>query len=142
MWRLALVFLGFPALADSVVATRTIRAQTPLTAEDLVLVAMDIPGALTDSAAAIGQEARVAIYAGRPIRQADLGPSTVVDRNQIVPLAYTAGGLTILTEGRALARGGVGDVIEIMNLSSRNKVLGQIGPDGVVRVGSRPEGIE
>jgi flagella basal body P-ring formation protein FlgA len=59
----------------------------------------------------------------------------VVDRNQIIPLAYAAGDLTILTEGRALARGGVGDVIEVMNLSSRNKVLGQIGPDGVVRVG-------
>lgn len=135
MWRILLIFFALPALADSVVATRTIRAQTALTAEDLTLVAMEIPGALTDTAAAIGQEARVAIYAGRPIRQADLGPSAIIARNQIIALAYTAGGLTILTEGRALARGGVGDVIEVMNLSSRNKVLGQIGPDGVVRVG-------
>ena len=56
-------------------------------------------------------------------------------RDRIIPLAYAAAGLTLLTEGRALARGGVGDVIEVMNLSSRNKVLGVIGPDGVVRVG-------
>lgn len=135
MWRILLICLAFPAMADSVVATRTIRAQTTLTSEDLTLVAMDIPEALTTTTAAIGQEARVAIYAGRPIRQADLGPSTIIDRNQIIALAYTAGGLTILTEGRALARGGVGDAIEVMNLSSRNKVMGLIGPDGVVRVG-------
>ncbi len=137
MWRIVLFLAASPALADSLVATRTIRAQTALTAEDLVLVAMDIPGALTDTAAAIGQEARVVIYAGRPIRQADLGPSAIIDRNQIIPLAFDAGGLNILTEGRALARGGVGDVIEVMNLSSRAKVIGQIGPDGVVRVSPR-----
>jgi flagella basal body P-ring formation protein FlgA len=135
MWRALLFLAACPALADSVIATRTIRAQTALMAEDVTLVAMEIPGALTDLAAAVGQEARIIIYAGRPIKPADLGSRTVVDRNQIIPLAYAAGDLTILTEGRALARGGVGDVIEVMNLSSRNKVLGQIGPDGVVRVG-------
>lgn len=135
MWRLALLLIPLPALADSLVATRTIRAQTALTAEDVTSVAMDIPGALTDPAAAFGQETRKVIYAGKPILAGDLGPSAIVERNQIIPLAYTAGSLSILTEGRALARGGVGDVIDVMNLASRNKVTGQIGPDGVVRVG-------
>ncbi len=135
MWRLALLLIPLPALADSLVATRTIRAQTALTAEDVTSVAMDIPGALTDPAAAIGQETRKVIYAGKPILAGDLGPSAIVERNQIIPLAYTAGNLSILTEGRALARGGVGDVIDVMNLASRSKVTGQIGPDGVVRVG-------
>ena len=88
-----------------------------------------------DPAAAIGQETRKVIYAGKPILAGDLGPSAIVERNQIIPLAYSLGGLSILTEGRALARGGVGDVIDVMNLASRNKVTGQIGPDGVVRVG-------
>ena len=135
MWRLALLLIPLPALADSLVATRTVRAQTALTAEDVTSVAMDIPGALTDPAAAIGQETRKVIYAGKPILAADLGPTAIVERNQIIPLAYTAGSLSILTEGRALARGGVGDVIDVMNLASRSKVTGQIGPDGIVRVG-------
>jgi len=43
--------------------------------------------------------------------------------------------LLILTEGRALTRGGVGEMIEVMNLTSRTKVSGQIGTDGVVYVG-------
>jgi len=132
---LAMCLTAWPALAESVVATRPIRAQTVLTAEDVTLVAAQIDGALTDISAVLGQEARVTIYAGRPVRAADLGPPTMVDRNQIVPLTYRTGGLSITTEGRALARGGVGDVIRVMNLASRTTVSGLIGPDGAVVVG-------
>lgn len=135
MWFLA-VFMLFPSMvqADSLVATRNIRAQTVLGATDMALVAADIPGALPSVESALGLEARVTLYAGRAIRPADVGPSAIVDRNQIVPLAYQAGGLAILTEGRALARGGVGDVIRVMNLSSRTTVTGRIGADGMVQV--------
>ena len=135
MWRVVLLLIPVEALADSLVATRTIQARTLLTAEDVTLVAAEIPGALAAAGLAVGQEARVAIYAGRAIRAADVGPSAIVDRNQIVPLAYQSGGLVIMTEGRALGRGGAGDVISVMNLASRTKVFGQIGADGVVRVG-------
>jgi len=135
MWRvLAMLVLGTPVLADSVVATRTIRAQTVLGPEDLTLVAADLPGALTDPALALGLEARVAIYAGRPVFLSDLGPPTLVGRNQIVPLIYLSASLAISTEGRALARGSEGDVIKVLNLASRTTISGQIGPDGAVYV--------
>lgn len=134
MWRLVFVFLPLQAAADTLIATRTIPAQTVITAEDFTLVAAQIPDALTDASLAIGQEARVAIYAGRPIRAIDLGAMAVVERNQIIPLVFQAGGLAILTEGRALARGAAGDVIAVMNLSSRTKVFGTVGPDGSVHV--------
>lgn len=135
MWRLALALLPLPVLADSLVATRVIRAHEVVTTEDVALVAADLPDALTDPAAAIGQEARVAIYPGRAVRAADLGTAAVVERNQIVALIYRAGGLTILAEGRALDRGGPGDVVEVLNLSSRTKLTGRIAPDGSVVVG-------
>jgi len=135
MWRALLILAAGPVWADSVVATRPIRALSVLTAEDVTLVAAQIDGALTDPAAAVGLEARVAIYPGRPIRAADLGPRATVERNQIVPMAYRARGLAILTEGRALQRGGVGDAIRVMNLTSRTTVTGQIAPDGMVVVG-------
>lgn len=135
MWRWALLFLPVPAFADSLVATRTIRAQSVLVAEDLTRVEAEIPGALADPAEALGLEARVTIYPGRPIRAEDLGPPALVDRNQIVPLVYETGGLSILTEGRALERGGEGDLIRIMNIGSRTTVSGRVGADGVVRVG-------
>jgi flagella basal body P-ring formation protein FlgA len=62
----------------------------------------------------------------------------VVERNQIVPISFLSGGLAIKAEGRALARGGVGDVIRVMNLQSRTTVSGQIAPDGQVLVGLTP----
>jgi flagella basal body P-ring formation protein FlgA len=130
-----LLALSAPAAAESLVATRTIRAKTLIAPEDLTLVSAEIPGALTDPDAAVGLEARVAIYAGKPVRPGDLGPPTLVERNQLVTLVYRSGELAISTEGRALSRGSEGEEIRVMNLGSRNTVTGRIGPDGTVYVG-------
>ncbi|HMS95596.1 MAG TPA: flagellar basal body P-ring formation chaperone FlgA [Tabrizicola sp.] len=136
MLRLALLFLtALPAAADSVVATRTLRAQTVIAPEDLNLVAADLPGALTDPAAAYGLETRVAIYAGRPVREEDIGQPTLVQRNQLVTLIYVSAALAISTEGRALARGSEGEVVRVLNLASRTTISGRVGPDGAVYVG-------
>jgi flagellar basal body P-ring formation protein FlgA len=129
-----------PAQADSLIATHTIRPQTILTSADFAVVDADIPGALTDPAAAIGLEARVTLYAGRPISVDDVGRAAVVERNQTVALIYRSGGLSILTEGKALARGGPGDIIKVMNLTSRTTVMGIIGLDGTVAVTSSVKG--
>ncbi len=139
---LAMMMMVLPvgALADSMVATRTIRAQTILTADDFALVDADIPGALSDPAQAIGLETRVTLYAGRPISSRDLGSAALVERNQTVLLVFRSAGLSILTEGRALDRGGVGDVIKVMNLASRTTVIGTIDLDGSVSVNSGNEG--
>jgi len=134
-WFFAVMLLVQPAFADTVIATRTIRAQTLIEPGDVALVAAEVPGALTDTALAIGQEARVVLYAGRPIRGGDLGPAAVIERNQTVTLQYSVGGLAIATEGRALGRGGPGDVIRVMNLASRSTVSGRVQPDGTVAVG-------
>ncbi|WP_374430787.1 flagellar basal body P-ring formation chaperone FlgA [Tabrizicola sp.] len=136
MLRLALILaLAAPVSAESLVATRTIRAKTLIAPEDLTLVSAALPGALSDPAQAVGLEARVSIYAGKPVRAGDLGPPTLVERNQLVTLVYLSGGLAISTEGRALSRGSEGDEVRVMNLGSRNTVTGRIGPDGAVYVG-------
>ena len=136
MLRIALLLLiAAPALADSVVATRTIRPNSLIAPEDLTLVAADLPGALDDPSAALGLEARVAIYAGRAVRLADLGPPALVQRNQVVALIFLSGSLAIATEGRALARGAKDEVIRVINLASRTTVSGRVGADGAVYVG-------
>ncbi|TAG23451.1 MAG: flagella basal body P-ring formation protein FlgA [Rhodobacterales bacterium] len=136
MWRwvLLLVFAS-PALAESVVATRTLRPNTVIGPEDLTLVDAVLPGALSDPALALGLETRVAIYAGRPVLQSDLGSPTLVQRNQVVSLVYLAGSLAISAEGRALSRGSEGETVRVINLASRTTVSGRIGPDGAVYVG-------
>lgn len=143
MRALILAWLGClmaaPVAADSVVATRTIRAHTVIAPGDVGLADGEVPGGLTALSQAVGLEARVMIYAGRPLRASDLGPPAVIDRNQIVTLRFRKGGLTIATEGRAMTRAGVGDVVRAVNLSSRLSVSGLVASDGSVLVtGSDP----
>ena len=130
----AALLAGLPAWAETLVATRTLRATTLIGPGDVVLISETHPGALSTPEEAVGQEARVALYAGRPIRPGDVGPAAVVDRNGIVPLVFRRGGLTILAEGRALGRGAPGESVRVMNLSSRSTVSGVIAPDGSVHV--------
>ena len=132
----ALVFLAMagPVAADTVVATRTIRPQSVLTLADLALQEGDMPGAFDRPEALIGQETRVVLYAGRPVLPEDVGPPAIVERNQIVTLAYDRAGLSIRVEGRSLARAAVGETVRVMNLSSRSTLSGRVQADGTVLV--------
>lgn len=134
----ALAALATPVAADTLVAVRTMRAETIIGPGDVERVPGDTPGAMELPEDAIGQEARVNLYAGRPILWDEVGPPAIVDRNEIVALNYSRGGLTISTEGRSLGRGGVGDQIRVMNLSSRSTVTGIVREDGGVWVTGAP----
>lgn len=133
---LVLIFLLWPSLAlsESLVATRLIRATDVIAAGDVAYHAQAVTGAATHPDQVIGLEARVALYPGRPVRLADLGPAAVIERNDIVRLVYRRGGLVILSEGRALARAGLGDTITVMNLGSRQSVQGVVTTVGMVEV--------
>lgn len=136
---LVLWLVPLPAFADAVVANRVIRAGHLIAAADISVVDAIIPDTMADPAQVVGHEARVALYPGRPIREGQIGPPAIVHRNQVVSMSYVLGTLVIFTEGRALDRGGVGDVIPVVNLGSRKTVQGRVMPDGSVSV-SRSEG--
>lgn len=127
-----------PAPAETLVAARTIRAQTVLAPGDVAVIEAMVPGALARPEEAIGLEARVALYEGRPIRAGDLGPPALVERNGRVTLLYRRGALSITAEGRALDRAGPGDSLRVINLDSRTTVTGRVAPDGRVLVGATP----
>ena len=136
MIRLALLLtlLAGPIAADTLIAARTIPARSIIGPEDILVRDIDALGALETPALAIGQEARVALYAGRPIRAADVGAPAVVERNQIITLIYRHGVIMISTEGRALDRAGPGDRIRVMNISSRTTVSAQVDATGTAFV--------
>lgn len=126
---LALALAG-PASAE-ILALRTLPAGSIIDAGDID------PGEgtlLAEVEAILGQQTRTIIYAGRAISPAQLAPPRLVERNQIVTLAYDAGSLSIRTEGRALAAGAAGEVIRVMNVASRSTVLATIRADGVLTV--------
>lgn len=131
---LILALLATPAASDSVVAAKNLRPGMVVTAQDVKLVAADIAGGFQLLEDVIGQEVRVVLYAGRPVLPNDIGPPSLIDRNQIVTLVYTAGPMTILTEGRSLGRGAIGDRVRVMNLSSRTTVTGSVSANGDVIV--------
>lgn len=135
----AMVILALPAAApaDTLVATRTIRAMSPIGPEDVAVADREVPGGLRTPDAAVGMEARVVLYAGRPIRSGDVGPPALIERNQIVALSYRRGALVIQAQGRALARAGAGDTIRVMNTDSRNTVTGTVTAAGTIRVAGR-----
>jgi len=136
MIRLALLFLIWANLAGAevLVAVRTIPAQTVIAPEDLAFKDTAIAGGLTDQSLLVGMEARVALFAGRPIRLDDVRPPAVVQRNQIVQLNYQTAGLSIKTDGRALDRASAGEIIRVMNLASRTTVTATIDEFGVAHV--------
>lgn len=121
-------------IADTVVAARTIRAQSVLSANDLALKDIDVAGGVKDVSQLVGQESRVALYAGRPIRLNDVGPPALISRNQVVQIVFQSHGLSITAEGRSLGRAGVGEHVRIMNMSSRTTISGVVGADGRVFV--------
>ncbi|MEL6464875.1 MAG: flagellar basal body P-ring formation chaperone FlgA [Pseudomonadota bacterium] len=121
-------------LADTVMPTRTLRPGTLIAASDVILRDGVSPGMFDRVSDVIGQEAKIALYAGRPIPFEAIGAPAIVNRNQIVPLFFNAGGLSIETEGRALERGGVGDRVRVMNLGSRATLFGFVQEDGSVKV--------
>ncbi|MAQ81770.1 MAG: flagella basal body P-ring formation protein FlgA [Maritimibacter sp.] len=131
-----LFLLAAPAAAETVVAARTIRAQAIITPADVTVIEKTVPGTLSLPAEAVGLEARVILYSGRPIRPGDIGPPAIIERNQIVTLIYRSGPLSIAAEARAMSRAGVGDAVRVMNLASRTTVTGIVRADGTVSVGA------
>ncbi len=132
--RLLFIILAFPAIADTVVPARTIRANAVITETDVTLVASSKAHGYGRIADVVGQEARVVLYPGRPILLDDVGPPAVITRNQLVRVRFLGNGLSIVTEGRALERGAIGDRVRIMNLASRATLFGQVQEDGTIQV--------
>lgn len=130
---LSLVLAG-PVSAESLIAARAIIGSSIVGEADIRVARRKIEGALTDPASVVGREARVTIYAGRPIRAGDLRAPALIERNDIVRLRYRSGGLVIEADGRALGRGAAGERISVMNLTSRTTLSGLVRENGYVEV--------
>ncbi|MQY41984.1 flagellar basal body P-ring formation protein FlgA [Epibacterium sp. SM1969] len=122
------------AIAEIIVPVRNIRPKEIIAPSDLTHKQVSVVGAIAVADELVGQEARVALYAGRPIRPGDFGPPAIIERNDLVTLRFRNGSLTIATEGRALGRGAEGESIRVMNLSSRTTVSGRVKADGSIEV--------
>ena len=103
--------------------------------EDLALAEAAVPGGVAAIEDAIGLEAKVALYPGRPILASQLRAPALVERNAVVRMSYASGPLRIVTEGRALDRAAAGELVRVMNLASKQTVSGVVAADGTIEVG-------
>lgn len=125
--------------AQIVLPVRTIPAGSLIGPDDVVLRPSSNPPAADVIRAlelVVGREARRSLYADRPIRRAEIGPVTLVERNARVTLRYRNGAMHLTTFGRALDAGGIGELIPVMNMDSRRTVHGRISGLEMVDVGS------
>ena len=133
---IATMVLPQPTSADVVVPARTLRSQSIINASDLLVQPGVSSGTFAKISDLVGLEARVVLYQGRPISISDVGPAAIIERNQSVTIVYSTGSLKITATGRALARGGVGETLKVMNSESRNIVFGMVTNDGNILVQS------
>jgi len=133
-WILTLLFCATSVAADIVTPLRTLRPGSLIELDDLTVRDGAHDGAFDRISDVVGQETRLALYAGRPILFEAVGPPSIVNRNEIVALRFHTAGLTITTEGRAMERGSKGDRIRVMNLQSRTTLFGLVQGNGTVKV--------
>ena len=110
--------------ADRVLANRTLPVGSIVSPTDLSAPAEHM----------VGLEVRRAIFAGYPVTADNLGPPTLVRRNEIVTMQFASGAIQLRSEGRALGAGGKDEVIEVMNLASRMTVRAVVVATRIVEV--------
>lgn len=85
----------------------------------------------------VGKTARRTLLPGRIIAQNAIGERDLVSRGSIVPAVYVSGTLVITASVVALQSGALGSVIQVRNVDSGKVIVGQVDPDGSVRVSGK-----
>jgi len=81
-----------------------------------------------------GQAARRPLRARQPIYAFDVRNPVIVKKGQLVTLVFSLPGIELTAQGQALADGGKGDVISILNARSHRTIEGRVSGAGTVSV--------
>lgn len=128
----AYAVIDVPALTHDVAAGEIIGPLDLLTIE---LPAERMSSTLITSTEAVaGQAARRALRARQPLYAYDLKKPVVVKKGDLVTLVFALPGIELTAQGQALADGGKGDVIAVLNARSRRTIEGRVSGAGTVTV--------
>jgi len=129
--------------AAVVVAAGQLRKGDIISEEDLRIE--PLPAALksddeeqfyTEVTEIVGKQLRRAISNGQPLKGSDVGPPIVVTRNQLVMIEVVAGSVSVMTQGKALNDGAVGDLVQVEAVGSTNrkKLMAQVVDSNTVQI--------
>lgn len=123
---------------EVVIANRTVSRKEILTRKVLSLKRSDITylprNILTDISAVEGKVAERFIPANTVLTGSMIGVPLAVKRGNIVTLLLADDLISIVTKGKAMENGRVGEVIRVKNLDSRKDVYGKVVDSQTIRV--------
>jgi len=126
------------ALAEMLVATRTLERGEVLAASDLALARRDLSHVqgrfLKGIDDAVGLRVKSAIRANSPVRGDYLERVPIVKSGQVVTILAENEAVRITASGRAKGSGALGDSIMVQNLASQKDVAARVLDASTVRV--------
>jgi len=128
----AILLLPIPVEAGEVTAKTTLRRGTLLSDSNVSLTQSAETTITRLRKDYIGRELNRTIYAGHSIDISYVRAPTLIKRNAQITMVYTYGSLQLTAKGKALQTGGEGDIISVMNLTSRKKISATV--TGIDRV--------
>jgi len=132
------VLVEVEALAEMVVATRTLERGEVVTAADVALDRRDlahVQGRFSRSLdEVIGMRVKSALRANAPLRGDYLERVPVVKSGQLVTIVAENEVVRITATGRAKVSGAVGDTISVQNLSSQKEIAARVVDATTVKV--------
>ncbi len=121
-----------------VVATSPLSRGTTITSGDVVLdrrqIANHLGGYFTTLDNVIGREVRQPIRLGSIIQQNATNAEKIVKKGQLVTLRSGSSRFKVITSGKALNNGILGDIIRVQNSKSERIVEGTIVAPGIVEI--------
>jgi flagella basal body P-ring formation protein FlgA len=126
------------SMMDIPVFTRRMMPNEVVRASDLTWVKMRSGPMLANNVTmledVLGKTPKRMIQAGAPIRQADVGPFTLVQRNESVTVTLRTKSMTLTVQGKALDDGVEGQTIRVQNPKSNRTLEGRVTAPGEVTV--------
>ena len=117
------------------IARGSVIAESDLATKSVPVLRMN-ESLVRNLADAAGKEAKRALRAGEFMRMTDLKRPTLVAKGATVTMVFEAPGMSLTAVGRALAEGGEGDSIAVLNPTSYRQVVAVVTAPGMVRVGA------
>jgi flagella basal body P-ring formation protein FlgA len=126
---------------DVLTWARSIGAGEIIQPQDLIWAkaAMAPADAPADPDAVVGLSARRALRAGATVAGRDVAAPEVVKANEIVTLTYDNDGISLSLQAKALTGGGVGETINVQNVTSKKTVQAVVTGPGSAAVGPAAE---
>ncbi|MCK7614869.1 flagellar basal body P-ring formation chaperone FlgA [Roseibium sediminicola] len=125
-------------MIDVVTLAQPVRRGDIVKEEDLDMLRIarnKVPaGALTDLDDIVGKQARINVRANAPLSRRDFQRPVLIERGEKITVTFIMPGMKLTSRAQAMDDGAKGDVIDVMNLTSRRIVPAIVTSRGQVRV--------